>query len=92
MLDIEALEEVFNPLGYEVCAIIRYERVQDSTLGYYIVSDKLFCSHGSNCLIGDYFHLLGKVVNRYQNVAMTVGGRWMYGADDIDPLGGERPW
>ena len=91
MLDVEALQVVFDPLGYEVCAIIRDERVQDPILGYDIVPDKLFHSHGSNYLVGGRLHPLGKVVDRYQNVVMTVGGLWVYGPNDIDPLGGERP-
>ena len=91
-LDVEALQVVFDPLGYEVRAIIRDERVWEPILGYNVVSDKLFCSHDSDYFVGGCFHPLGKVVDRYQNVAMTVGGCWMYGADDIDPPSGERPW
>ena len=91
MFDVEALQVVFDPLGYEVCAIVRDERVRDPIPSYDVVSNKLLCSHGSDCLVRGCFHPLSKVVDRYQNVAMTVGGCWMYGADDIDPLSGERP-
>ena len=92
MLDVEALQVVFDPLGDEVCTVIRDKCVRDPIPSYDIVFDKLFGSHGSNRLVGGRFHPLSKVVDRYQNVAMIVGSWWVYGADDIDSLGGERPW
>ena len=63
MLDVEALQVVFDPLGYEVCAAIRDERVRDPIPGYDIVYDKLFCSRGSNRLVGGRFYPLSKVVD-----------------------------
>ena len=65
--------------------------MRDPIPGYDIVPDKLFCSHGSNCLVGGRFHPLSKVVDRHQTVAMIVGSWRVYGTNDIDPLGGERP-
>ena len=91
MLDIEALQVVFDPFGNEVHAIIRDESIRNPVPSYNVVSDELFSNRGGNGFVGGCFHPLSKIVDRYQNVAVTVGSWWVYGADDIDPLGGERP-
>ena len=72
MLDVEALQVLLGPLGNEVRAVVRNDGVRDPIPGDDVVSDKFLCRHGGDCLIGGGFHSLGKVVDRYQNEAMTV--------------------
>ena len=66
--------------------------MRDPIPGYDVVSDKLLSSRGSDYLVGGCFHPLGKIVDRYKDKEITVGGCWMYNANDANPLGGERPW
>ena len=92
MLDLEVLQVLLNPLGYEVCIVIRDEGVWDPIPGNDVVSDKFLYRHGCDSLVGGSFHLLGEVVDRHQDEAMTIRSNRMYSADDINPPGGERPW
>ena len=72
MLDLEALQLFLGPLGDEVRAIVRDDRVRDPILGNDVVSDKHLgrCSYDS--LLRGSFHPLSEVVDCYQNEAMTV--------------------
>ena len=92
MSDFEALEIVFDPPSYEVCAIIRDDGVRDPIPSDNVVPDEFFRRRGCDSLVGGCFHSLGKVVDRYKNKAMIVGGCWMYSANDVNPPSGERPW
>ena len=51
MLDLEALEVVLDPLGYEVSAVIKDDSVRDPILGDDVISDELLCSRGADCLV-----------------------------------------
>ena len=92
MLDLEVLQVLLDPLCNKVRAVVRDDCMQDPIPGDDVVPNKLLCRHDCDYLVGGCFHPLGKIFDRYQDVAMTVGGCWMYGANDIDPSGGERPW
>ena len=92
MLDLETLEIIFNPLRYEVLAVIRYDSVRDPVLGNDVVPDELFHCHGYDSLIRGRLHPLGEVINHYQDIVMTIGGCRMYGPDDVNSPCRERPW
>ena len=72
MLDLEALQVLFGPLGDEVRVIIRDERVWDPISGNDVVSDKFFCRRGCDNFVRGSFHPLSEVIDRHQNEVMTV--------------------
>ena len=92
MFYLEALEVFLDPLGCEIRAIVRDEGVWDPVPGDDVVSNELFHRHGCDSLVGGYFRPLSKVVDRYEDEAMTVRSSRMYRASDINPSGGEGPW
>ena len=92
MLDLETLEIVPNPLGYEVLAIIRYDGVWDPVPGNDVVPDELFHCRGCDILLQGRLHPLGEVINRYQDKAMTIGGCRMNSPNDVNSPCRERAW
>ena len=72
MLDLEVLKVLLDPICNEVRAIIKDDCMRDPIPGDNVVSDKLLCRHGCDCLVGGCFHPLSKVVYRYQDEAMTI--------------------
>ena len=50
MFDLETLEIVLNPLGYEVLTVIRCDGVRDPVPGNDVVPDELFRCHGCDIL------------------------------------------
>ena len=92
MFDLEVLKVLLDPFGCEIRTIVRDEGVWDPVLGDDIVSDKFLCCCGCDNFVGGCFHPLGEVVDHHKDEVMTIQGSRMYSADDINPLGGERPW
>ena len=51
VLDLEALEVVLDPLGYDVSAVIRDDGVQDLVPGDDVIPDEFLCSRGGDCFV-----------------------------------------
>ena len=92
MLDLEVLQVLLDPLGCEICTVIRDEGVWDPIPGDDVVSDKFLCHRGYDSLVGGSFHPLSEVVNHHKDEAMTIQSSGIYSVDDINPLSGEGPW
>ena len=87
MFNFEALEIVFDPPGYDVHAIVRDDGVWDPIPGDDVSLDEFLRSRGSDCLVGGCFHPLGKVVDRHEDKAVTIGGCRINCPNNVYPLG-----
>ena len=87
MFDLEALEVVFDPLGYEVSTIIRDDGVRDPIPGDDVIPDEFPRRHGSDYLVQGCLHPLGEVVDGHHDKPMTIRGGQVYGTNDINPPG-----
>ena len=85
MLNLEVLKIVFNSPSYEICSIVRDERVWDPISGYNVVSDEFLRSHSSDCLVGGCFHPLGEIVDRHEDKTLTIGGCRMDCSNNVYP-------
>ena len=92
MLDLVTVQIFLDPLGNKVGAVIRDNGMRDPISGNGAVPDELLRCHGSDCLVRGFLYPFGEVVDRYQDIAMTVGGCGVIGSDNIYSPGRERPW
>ena len=83
MLDFVAVQIFLEPLGNEVGAVVGDNSMRDPISGNDVVPDELLYCHSRDCFVRGRLHPFGEVINRYQDIAVAVGGCRMYGSDDV---------